>query len=697
MPCFLNILMCLYDTDVFTTIFGFLCYNAFMESLEKFGQPIMETLSSLFRSNPTLATYYTTAARWIFVGLALFILIKSIISLIGHKNPSEIWAYLRLPDGAVSPITHWENVLGRARSSDIVIDVMTVSRNHGTLIRDQRGNWRYNDLGSKGGSKINGHAVYQSTPVEMGDTISLSGAECILVPPSYQEKQENLKRRIYSSRSFMPWAPLVAITIFQFLTCIQLIAAEGAKLPISVLLSFAILTIVMWAYCAFLRIMSNRAFEMEAIAFFLCTLSLAVVSSSAPESTFKQLIAIILGIIVYTVLCFYIRNLDRGVKIRPVLMVLSAGLLLFNVVFGHALNGASNWVSIGGYLMQPSEVVKVAFIFIGAATLDELFEKKNLTMFMLFSIFCLGCLAVMNDFGTALIFFVTFLIISFLRSGEFTKLILILGVCAVGGLLAIRFISHIAKRFATWGHVWDFPDAGGYQQVRALSAGASGGMAGVGAGNGWLKNVFASNTDMVFCYIQEEWGLVIAVLVVIAIITLGIYAVRSIKSGRSTFYTIAACSATSLLIFQTMLNVLGTVDIFPFTGVTLPFVSNGGTSMIASWGLLSFLKAADTRLGASIAVRDESEEDDEMLMEDYLVQADMNASHDAYTNQEDREERLRRAAARRRSSGKQSLDYDDDYDFDNTEYAQAASRRSRNLRKGDIEITDFSQLEDDDL
>ena len=97
--------MRLYDTDVFTTIFGFLCYNAFMESLEKFGQPIMETLSSLFRSNPTLATYYTTAARWIFVGLALFILIKSIISLIGHKNPSEIWAYLRLPDGAVSPIT----------------------------------------------------------------------------------------------------------------------------------------------------------------------------------------------------------------------------------------------------------------------------------------------------------------------------------------------------------------------------------------------------------------------------------------------------------------------------------------------------------------------------------------------------------------------------------------------------------------
>ena len=665
-----------------------------LDSFKDFGQPIVDALAALFDNNPTLATYYTTAARWVFVGLAVFILLKSIISLLVTKNPSEIWGYLRLPDGSVSPITHWENVIGRARSSDIVIDVMTVSRNHGTLIRDQRGLWRYNDLGSKGGSQINGHAVYKSTPVEMGDTISLGGADCILVPPSLKEKQENIQNRMRSTRNILPWSPIVAITIFQIMTCLQLVCAEGTKLPPSVLFSFALLTIVMWAYCIFLRIMSNRAFEMEAIAFFLSTISLAVVASSAPDSTFKQFIAILLGIIVYTVLCFYISNLSRGVRIRLLLMIVSAGLLLFNVVFGHALNGASNWVSIGGYLMQPSEVVKVAFIFIGAATLDELFEKKNLTMFMVFSIFCLGCLAAMNDFGTALIFFVTFLIISFLRSGEFTKLILILGVCAVGGLLAMRFVSHIANRFATWGHVWEFPDAGGYQQVRALSAGASGGMAGVGAGNGWLKNVFASNTDMVFCYIQEEWGLIIAILVVLAIIGLGLYAVKSITSGRSTFYTIAACSATSLLIFQTSLNVLGTVDIFPFTGVTLPFVSNGGTSMIASWGLLAFLKAADTRQGASIAVKDENGDNKEMFIEDYIAEAGENGVLDdlpdypEYPGHPERPGRNGRPG-RKNAGGRSSQDVPDD--------TNTTPRRRSNLRQGDIEITDFSQLEDDDL
>ena len=91
-------------------------------------------------------------------------------------------------------------------------------------------------------------------------------------------------------------------------------------------------------------------------------------------------------------------------------------------------------------------------------------------------------------------------------------------------------------------------------------------------------------------------------MAVLAIITLSIFAFRSIWAGRSTYYTIAACSAMSIFLFQTVLNVFGSVDLLPLTGVTFPFVSSGGTAMIASWGLLAFLKAADTRQNASIAV-----------------------------------------------------------------------------------------------
>jgi len=108
---------------------------------------------------------------------------------------------------------------------------------------------------------------------------------------------------------------------------------------------------------------------------------------------------------------------------------------------------------------------------------------------------------------------------------------------------------------------------------------------------------------MVFCMLVEEWGLIIALLAVACIVTLAIFSVRSIMEGRSTFYTIAACGSMSMLVFQTMLNVFGSVDLFPFTGVTFPFVSNGGTSMMVCWSLLAFLKSADTRERASIAVK----------------------------------------------------------------------------------------------
>ena len=209
----------------------------------------------------------------------------------------------------------------------------------------------------------------------------------------------------------------------------------------------------------------------------------------------------------------------------------------------------------------------------------------------------------MGDFGTALIFFTTFLIISFLRSGDFSKLILTLGATGLMGLMVLRFRPYVAARFSTWGHAWEYPKDGGFQMVHTMSASASGGFVGLGAGQGHLKWVDAAEADLVFGLLSEEWGLIIAVLAVLCIITLGVFAVRSIIAGRSTYYSIAACAATSMLIMQTILNVMGSVDLLPLTGVTFPFVSAGGTSMIATWGLLAYLKAADTRQNASFAIR----------------------------------------------------------------------------------------------
>lgn len=562
--------------------------------------------------------------RWAFVALAVYILARCILSLIKAKNPAEVWAYMHMTtyasdgQGYVSPaeeisvpITHWENVIGRAKSCDIQASDSTLSRNHGILMRGSSGQWTYRDLGSKNGTYLEDIKISKENEMgppiklEYGDTLRAGLTEFTLLPISLEEKNNNTAMRRSDTKVMSAGPTLAALTLFQVLTIMQLWVTLGPDYLDEAVISIGGLCAVMWIYTGVLRSMGRTGFEMETIAFFLSTLSLAVVASSAPEKMYKQFVAAALGVAIMFVMCVFMRNLERCKALRWFLMGGSALLLFVNLIFGTIGFGAKNWLEIGGLSFQPSELVKVAFIWIGAATLDELFQKKNLWIFMGFSAFCFGCLGLMGDFGTAIIFFVTFLIISFLRSGDFSKLILIIGVAAAGGFVILSFKPYIAKRFATWGHAWDpdIMDAAGFQQTRTMSAAAGGGLIGCGPAEGWLEEVPAADTDMVFGMLIEEWGLVIAVLAVLSIVTLAVFAVGSIMAGRSTYYTIAACGAMSMFVFQTILNVFGSVDMLPFTGVTFPFVSNGGTSMMVSWALLSFLKAADTREQASLAVK----------------------------------------------------------------------------------------------
>lgn len=561
---------------------------------------------------------FTTGVRWVFMFLALFILARQIRSLLQVRNPSEIWAHLGCPDGSNVPLTHWENLIGRGRGCDVILNLKSVSRSHGTLIRDSDGVWEYNDLNSKNGSAINGIPVTEPTVLRAGDVLTIGGSRFTLYPVSYQERMKNIEKRKKKTRPVSPWPSLVALSLFQFLTVKQFQVSLGEDFPASLPAAFGLLFILMWAYVIIMRLLKRTGFEMEMIAFFLCTLSLAVTATAYPSSVMKQSICVALGVSLFFVICWYLRDLNRTLRITYIVMGLSVILLMINLIFGTVKNGSANWVEIGGFSIQPSELVKIVFIYVGAATLDELQQKKNLTIFMGFSVFCLGCLAIMGDFGTAMIFFVTFLIISFLRSGDFSKLVLILGAAGAMGLMVLRFKPYIASRFDTWGHVWEDPTDGGFQQVQTMTSAASGGLPGLGAGEGNLNDVAAASTDLVFGLLAEEWGLVIAVLSVLCIITLSIFAVRLIIAGRSTYYSIAACAATSMFIFQTMLNVFGSVDLLPLTGVTFPFLSSGGTSMIASWGLLAFLKAADTRQNASFAIRlvNSEEFDDDYEPED---------------------------------------------------------------------------------
>ena len=276
--------------------------------------------------------------------------------------------------------------------------------------------------------------------------------------------------------------------------------------------SFGILLIAMWAMYALYRTLKRPAFEPETIAFFLCTLGMAAIATVKPGEAEKQLIAMLLGIVVFLLVGWSMRDLERAKKFRYLASVAGFGFLAITLLFGKEYYGAKNWLVIGPLSIQPSELSKVCFVFVGASAMDRLVKKRNLILFIAYSAAICGCLALMNDFGTALIFFVTFLVTAYLRSGSVGTLALAISALVFAGVVALKIAPHALERFETWRHIWEDPSNTGFQQTQSLMCLASGGLFGLGAGNGKMYRIFAADSDVVFATLSEEWGIIMAIL-----------------------------------------------------------------------------------------------------------------------------------------------------------------------------------------
>ncbi len=342
---------------------------------------------------------------------------------------------------------------------------------------------------------------------------------------------------------------------------------------------------------------------METIAFFLSTLSLAVTASSAPGSVLKQFIAILLGLTALVVLGVWLRDTSRTQRLRWLMAAAAIALLSVTLVLGQTRFGAANWIILGPLSFQPSEVAKIFYIFAGSATLERLFHRRNLGLFMVLTGVCLLCLALMSDFGTALIFFATFLVIAYLRSGDFATLSLICGGALFAGLLVLNFKPYIFRRFASWGHAWEFASTTGYQQTRAMSAAASGrpgggggrrGLAAHRAGGGHRPRIRHAVRGVGPAHRPAGGGLYRHP---------GPLCRPGLPGGPLRFLYHRRLRRGLTHGGADRPEHLRGHGPAPPTVVTLPVVSNGGSAMLASWGLLAFLKASDTREKSSFAIR----------------------------------------------------------------------------------------------
>ena len=404
-----------------------------------------------------------------------------------------------------------------------------------------------------------------------------------------------MAKRFHKTKPVNNFVLLFVLSVFQIITGL-VSANSGKEFQPKVILALLCLVLTEWIYLIFFYVVFHRRnFELEIIAFFLSGVGLVTIGSVDAESAFKQFFMVLAGVVIFIFMVFLMGNVDLCMKLRLLVAIGAIALLIVNLVIAKTTNGARNWITIGGVTIQPSEFVKIAFIFVGSATLEKIQTSKNIIAFIGFSLAVVGSLILIRDFGTALIFFVTFLIIAFMNSGDIKTIGLALGSAVMGGAIVLKYKSYVKNRFAVYRHVWEYYNDRGFQQSRVLVGMASGGLLGVGIGNGYVRNVYASITDLIFGTICEEWGFIFGIVLVLSFVCIAVSALVNSIASRSTFYSIGAVAGAGLLLFQCALNIFGITDILPLTGVTLPFVSQGGSSMMSCWAILAFIKASDVR------------------------------------------------------------------------------------------------------
>ncbi len=340
-------------------------------------------------------------------------------------------------------------------------------------------------------------------------------------------------------------------------------------------------------------VMSNilgRAFHIDRLLFaltnFLCALGILVLYDTKPVLAYHQVAYYGIGLL-GMVICIYIVRVFRSLRfLAPLVMLACFAFLACPLLFGRETNGAKNWVYFAGVSVQPSEFVKIGLIMVIAWYMS----RRQLWPWLVFAVVCLGLLMLQKDLGTALLYYGVTLMLFYASSAN----LLLTGVGLFGGagaaVLGYSMFAHVKKRVAIWINPWANYDNAGYQIVQGLMAIASGGLFGVGLGLGSPTTIPVYETDFIFAVICEQFGVIFGLCVLLVYTAIIWRGATIAMAARRSFQGLVCMGATLMLGLQTFVIIGGVVKLIPLTGVTMPFVSSGGSSLVSSMCLAGLIQ-----------------------------------------------------------------------------------------------------------
>lgn len=333
---------------------------------------------------------------------------------------------------------------------------------------------------------------------------------------------------------------------------------------------------------------------------FACILSvigIAMLYRLDTSVAIKQLIWFTAGIIIFIVLVVAISDLRDFGKYKNIYLIITLIFMPMALVFGKEVYGATNWVMVGGMGFQPSEFGKISFVIYLAAALKDYEDKNNiiedfrqLWQPALVVMYSLGCLFMQKDLGSALIFFGISITMLYVATGKKKYVVITFILFIVGSFIAYKLFPHVRQRILIWRHPWQYSDTGGYQIVQGLYAISSGGMFGSGLGEGYPGFVPVNTSDFIFAVICEELGMVFGLGIMIIYFLFFYRGMRAAFRVQDRFSQLGTIGISAMIACQVLVIIGGVFAVIPLTGITLPLISAGGSSIISMFFALAILQ-----------------------------------------------------------------------------------------------------------